>query len=82
MFIIDIRVTKNDSALLERIKERNMCNQLNTNSEVEPPFEEQNDKFKFSDLKNLRLKFWLISLSYMLTIIMITNSILISSKVL
>ena len=40
------------------------------------------EKFKCSDLKKLNLAFWLLGLSYMLTIMLVINYILISSKIL
>ena len=42
----------------------------------------EEEKFKFSDLKKLGFSFWLVAFSYMFTIMVICEAILISSKVL
>jgi hypothetical protein len=86
MFIFDVKVDKHDRKLLTRFKTRNFqetppttaATDAGTPEEAEP----EEEKFKFSDLKKLRTQFWLVALSYMLTIMCICMSILISSKVL
>jgi len=87
MFTLDFRVEKHDKKLLTRFKSRNFQQTPHGIAGSREPTEVTGDKseeeaFKFSDLKKLKMPFWLLAISYMLTIMCVCCSILISSKVL